>query len=266
MSAKSRDVNYLRDEQYKSGVNLSARIALHTRFSTSPVDWYTWVFDQYDAPDNAKVLELGAGTGGLWKAKFDRVPAGWQITLSDFSPGMVEEQQRNLKDAPHPFKFEVINAESIPYEDQHFDMVIANHMLYHVPDLPKAIAEIRRVLKPGGRLYAATNGVRHMHELDELARGYDPSTENLVDALKFTLEDGADQLAAAFRNVDVRRYDDALVVTEVEPIVAYILSGWRGKFLNSESAVADFAAYIDREMKKTGAIHINKAVGMFVAW
>jgi ubiquinone/menaquinone biosynthesis C-methylase UbiE len=266
MGSILQDANYLRDDQYKSGVNLSARIALHTRFSTSPIDWYTWVFDQYDAPYDAKVLELGAGTGALWKAMIDRVPAGWQITLSDFSPGMVEEQRRNLKEVPHLFNFEVINAENIPYEDVHFDKVIANHMLYHVADLPKAIGEIRRVLKPGGKLYAATNGISHMHELDELAKGYDPTTQNLVDALKFTLKDGADQLAAAFRNVEVRHYEDALVVTEVEPIVAYILSGWRGKKLNKDAAVADFAAYVEREMKNTGAIHISKDVGMFVAW
>lgn len=258
----SQDANYLRNEQYKSGVNLSARIALHTRFSTSPVDWYTWVLNQYDAPDNAKVLELGAGTGVLWKAKIDQIPADWQITLSDFSPGMVEEQKRNLADAPRPFSFEVINAESIPYADAHFDMVIANHMLYHVPDLPRAIKEIRRVLKLDGRLYAATNGVRHMQELDTLVKGYDPTTQNLVDALKFTLEDGADQLAVAFKNVEVRHYDDALVVTEVEPIVAYILSAMRGNKLDSD----DFTAYVEREMKKTGAIHISKDVGMFVAW
>jgi SAM-dependent methyltransferase len=262
----SSDVNYLRDEQYKSGVNLSSRIALHTRFSTSPFDWYAWVFDQYDAPPDAKVLELGAGTGALWKAKIDRVPAGWQITLSDFSPGMVEEQRRNLKDAPHSFSFEIINAENIPYEDNHFDMVVANHMLYHVPDWPKALAEIRRVLKPGGRLYAATNGIQNMSELHDLIQNYDPTTENLVDALKFTLEDGADLLSAAFNNVEVRHYDDSLIVTEVEPLVAYILSGWRGKNLNNDAAVAEFAAYVEREMKKTGAIHITKDVGMFVAW
>ncbi len=55
-------------------------------------------------------------------------------------------------------QFKEIDAQSIPFEDETFDAVIANHMLYHVPDRPKAIAEIKRVLKPGGRLIATTIG------------------------------------------------------------------------------------------------------------
>ena len=59
-----------------------------------------------------------------------------------------------------------MDAQDIPFEDDTFGCVVANHMLYHVPDLDKGLAEIRRVLKPGGKLYAATNGEAHMLELE----------------------------------------------------------------------------------------------------
>ena len=69
-----------------------------------------------------------------------RIPAGWSITLSDFSPGMLDAAWRNLVVTGRAFQFKEIDAQSIPFEDETFDAVIANHMLYHVPDRPKAIA------------------------------------------------------------------------------------------------------------------------------
>src|SRR5689334_5311139 len=115
MESKSQNQQYLRDEQYKNSGNFMARVNLHARFSTNPYRWMDWLFDQIEAPENAKVLEVGAGPGILWRANKDRVPQGWQITLSDFSPGMVAEEQQNLHDVPGNFRYEVVDAQSIPY-------------------------------------------------------------------------------------------------------------------------------------------------------
>jgi ubiquinone/menaquinone biosynthesis C-methylase UbiE len=56
----------------------------------------------------------------------------------------------------------------IPYEDNSWDIVIANLMLYHIPDREKAIHEISRVLKPHGALYASTFGLDNMKELNKI--------------------------------------------------------------------------------------------------
>jgi SAM-dependent methyltransferase len=98
-------------------------------------------------------------------------------------------------------------------------VVIANHMLYHASDRQQTLAEIRRVLGPRGRLYAATNGRARMAELGELLgeRGW-------RDAEAFGLENGPAQRAAWFATVTVRRYPDALEVTQVEPLLAYARS------------------------------------------
>ena len=114
---------------------------------------------------DARILEIGYGPADLWVQNLDRLPAGWTITLTDFSVGMIEAAQRNLAGAGRPFTFRPMNAQSIPFDTATFDAVIANHMLYHVPDLTKAVAEIHSVLKPGGTLYAATNGKGHLREL-----------------------------------------------------------------------------------------------------
>ena len=158
------DQNRLRT-QYRDATNLSARINLHARFSTNAYGWHRWVFDQFEPRPHWRVLELGCGPGTLWLKNRDRLPEDWDIMLSDFSPGMLEEARRKLASLPHPFAFRQMDAQAIPLPDASLDAVIANHMLYHIPDRQKAFAEIRRVLKPGGRLYAATNGHNHLREL-----------------------------------------------------------------------------------------------------
>ena len=95
----------------------------------------------------------------------DRIPEGWDIALTDFSEGMVADAQQNLRERTHANKFAVMDAQSIEFEDKYFDAVVANHMLYHVPDRMKTFLEIRRVLRTGGHLYATTNGRTHLKEL-----------------------------------------------------------------------------------------------------
>ncbi len=142
-------------DQYGDASNLNARIALHERFSANAYGWPRWVFDQLDLPDESHLLEIGCGAGGLWADNLDRIPAGWEITLTDASPGMLAEAQRNLS-IQRRFAFRLADAQKLPFEDGAFDAVIANHMLYHVPDRPRAFSEIARVLRDGGTLYAAT--------------------------------------------------------------------------------------------------------------
>lgn len=145
-------------KEYRDGSKLGTRVNLHDLFSTNRRGWYPWVFDQFDLPSESHILELGCGPGRLWQTNLDRIPDGWQITLSDFSPGMLAEARQNLSDAGHSFDFVVVEAQTISFEDNTFDAVVANHMLYHVPDRSQVYTDISRVLRPNGQLYATTTG------------------------------------------------------------------------------------------------------------
>ncbi len=262
------DQQYLLTEQYKDATNLKARIRLHVLFSTNKMSWHRWVFDQCDIAPGSCILELGCGPGYFFKQNLDRIPPGSQITLSDFSPGMLQEAQNTLAGSPHPFEFQVIDAQSIPFEDNSLDHVIANQMLYHVPDRPRAFAEIQRVLKPGGRFCAATNGETNLQEIRQIQRRADiaPFVGVLGKGEKypFSLENGAAQLAPWFDSIEVRRFENSLVVTEAEPLVAFILSTVPPSAVNAE-LLQFLRTLIDQGLAEHEAIHITVDTGVFLA-
>ena len=263
--SKFTDQEYLKTDQYKDSSNLDARVEIHRRFSTNPYGWFNWVFDTLlKLPANAKILELGSGPAYLWKECSNRIPTGWDITLSDLSSGMVDAAWRNLVVTGRNFKFKEIDAQSIPFEDETFDAVIANFMLYHVPDRPKAIAEIKRVLKPGGHLIAATVGDHHLQEMMEVLRKVHISKTWESYANPFTLESGLEQLKSFFPNVTMSRYEDNLHVTEIEPMMAYVRSSLRAADL-SEDELAKVSVDLENDLKEKGKIFITKDSGLFEA-
>jgi SAM-dependent methyltransferase len=264
--SKFTDPKYLKERQYRDASNLDARVIIHQRYSTNPYGWFTWIFDRLlDLPAHAKILELGCGAGHLWKENAHRIPAGWRIVLSDLSSGMIDAAWRNLVVTGRPFKFEEIDAQSIPYPADAFDAVIANHMLFHVPDRPKALAEIKRVLKSGGRLIATTVGAPHMKEMNTWLSRVSGDKYSGMFALPFLLENGLEQLQAFFGSVTVERYDDDLEVTEVEPVMAYIRSGISASDL-LEDELAKLRQELALKLEQTGKIIISKDSGLFLAY
>jgi len=263
--SKFTDQQYLKTDQYKDATNLNARVTIHERFSTNPYGWFNWIFDTLEKlPANAKILELGSGPAYVWRECSNRIPAGWNITLSDLSSGMLDAAWRNLVVTGRAFHFKEIDAQEIPFEDETFDAVIANFMLYHVPDRPKALKEIQRVLKPGGRLFAATVGRNHLQEMMEYLQQVHIGNVWESYANPFTLENGLEQLQAVFATVTLSRYEDSLKVTEVEPIMAYIRSSMRSTELSEEELVK-VQANLEKELKEKGQIFIRKDSGLFEA-
>jgi ubiquinone/menaquinone biosynthesis C-methylase UbiE len=263
----------LKQNQYANSGNFNARIYLHKTFGTNKYPWPFWVFDQLKQVESARVLELGGGNGLLWMANAQRIPKGWDITISDLSSGMLKDAERNLANAQLSgnVQFEVIDAEQIPYLDHQFDIVIANHMLYHVENRRKALSEIKRVLKPDGTFYASTVGSRNMRELKEWINEYNPNSnyEHVLGDLEnqFSLENGKDQLLEVFKKVQLCLYDDSLSVTDSEALVRYVLSlngVVTDQVILEPEFAENFKGFLDRKMKHyDGKLLINKASGLF---
>ena len=146
------------------------------------------------------------------------------MTLGDVSQGMVEQARRNLAESGHPFAFGRFDAQAIPFSEGSFDAVIANHMLYHVPDRQRTYAEVQRVLKPGGHFYAAANSRDTMGQIRELeARvGIAGGAQGFHSSSAFFLESGAAVLAPWFSRIALHRQEEAPLVTEAQPLIEYI--------------------------------------------
>lgn len=255
----------LRREQYANSNKLMDRVNLHVQYSTNAQGFHRWVFEQMAIAPGEVVLELGAGPAKLWTDNAERLPE-CQITLSDFSAGMLEDARANLGAAAGRFAMQVVNAEEIPFDDGVFDVVIANHMLYHVADRPRALSEIARVLAPAGRFAGSTPGERNLCEvaglLDEA--GVAASYWGAKASAPFTLENGRAQLEPFFRDIRLERYPDSLRVTDVEPLVRFVLSMSRDATL-SAGEIARLRSLLERHIAECGAIEIQKHVGVFLA-
>lgn len=262
-----QDPQYLLTQQYKDARNLNARIRVHELFSTNPYGLHRWMFEQFTLPEHCTLLELGCGPATLWQENLDRVPAGWRATLTDFSPGMLATAQQTLAGQPN-FSFEQVDAQAIPYPDATFDAVMAHYMLYHVPDRPRALAEIARVLKPGGKFFAVTLGENHILEIFQIMRTFDPAWSKGHADNAFTLENGGAQIAPFFSSVEIRSYPDSLHITQTDPLVDYILSmSSLGVNVNEIGAekIAALRAEIETRLAREGSIHVQKHSGMFIA-
>lgn len=269
MSKRFVEDKYLKEQQYNNAQNLSARIRLHQEYSTNQQDIWQWFFDWVleETPKSAQVLECGTGRGDLWRINADRIPETWRLTLTDFSAGMIEDNKAHIGDLAQRVTYRVADVQELPFEDNTFDIAFANYMLYHAPDIPKAIAELRRVLKPDGVLFAATNGKNHMVELFLLASNIDPSSNwEQHFELTFSTQNGANFLEDQFSDVQFRPFESDLFVTEAQPIMDYIASMIRfdGQEVMKQRG-EEIRAQLEEEITTNGGFKIRKETGYFVA-
>ncbi|HEX2906778.1 MAG TPA: class I SAM-dependent methyltransferase [Phototrophicaceae bacterium] len=153
------DPNAIR-QMYTTDEAWRIRQETHDRYSIPQVNFAAWALDCLTWRGDEKVLDLGCGPGRWYEALRPKAPAMTYYGL-DLHTGM-------LTNHPAVGALTVGDAQQLPFADDTFDMVMANHMLYHVPDVENAIREIRRILKPDGILMATTNSVHNMPELQVL--------------------------------------------------------------------------------------------------
>lgn len=254
-------------EQYRNAENVSVRIKLHAQCSTNPENWYSWLLRQSRLEESKDILELGCGNGELWQRASVEELIGKKIVLSDISAGMVEDAKKSLAEKEGiSFKYAQFDCENILYEDNVFDRVLANHVLFYCKNLGRALSEIGRVLKSGGMLCASTYGSRHMKEITDLVKGYDKrinlSEIELYEI--FGLENGERLLKEYFTDVELVRYKDELMVTDADLLCDYIFSchGNQNEILCDRKS--DFRAYVAKKVAKNGAIRITKDAGVFL--
>lgn len=249
-------------EQYKNSNNLNVRIQLHNNYSVNSEGWFNWLFDKIDFSKINRLLEVGCGNGKLWENQKLNL-RNREIFLSDISEGMISEVRRKLG---RDFNCIVLDCQQIPFKDEYFDALIANHVLFYLHDVEKGLLEMNRVLKQDGIFYCSTYGKNHMQEITKIVKEYDSKIELSYGKLYeiFGLDNGEDTLKKHFRKVQKFEYPDSLIISEAKPLVDYIMSchGNQNEIIGPKSD--DFYSYIEDIIHRDGAIYITKQAGVFV--
>ena len=245
-------------EQYANAGNLNTRISIHQKYSTNKMGFGNWIFSNYKISQGMKVLELGCGTGDMWKGQEDLIDSCAGLVLSDFSEGMLENAKANLGVKPG-LEYRAIDIQNIPFEDESFDVVIANMMLYHVPDIARGLSEVRRVLKNGGAFYCATFGEHGIIEfLSKTLIAY--VVEDKVNK-NFTLQNGKEILEPFFADVQKLDYEDSLAVTNIDDLIEYIYS--LSSMTSLSSVPKEEIRVVLEKFVVNGVLNVPKEYGMF---
>lgn len=260
------DRRALTTEAYASDANLAARQSIY-RYVDPPVDFHAWTLDHVVWEGVERVVDVGCGNGAYFPGLRRRIDPDGTVVGFDLSEGM-------LRTARHDgARLAVADAQALPLPDDVVDVVLAMHMLYHVPDVELALRELRRVLRPGGALLVATNGRDHQRELnDEFRRATGVSGDELlrVSAVRFSLENGEALLRTAFDDVLLAELPRTLVVPETEPLVAYVNSSrsWREHLLPPELTWAEclerIREAVGAEIARSGAFRVTVHPCVFV--
>jgi len=250
--------------QFSNDKNLAMRINFYKKYTTNKYKFADWLFDKYVFKENMKILELGCGNGSHWDGKVKTLPDGCCLVLSDFSDGMLELVKEKFASNTN-VSIKKIDIQEIPFENETFDVVIANHMLFHVPNLGKALSEVKRVLKENGVFYSATDGNGGMRPfLHKAIAQFDPKSTAFTEQLPFNLQNGSEILSKYFENVQRFDYENTLAITDTQDLIEWLkstksISGY------TDECLANLYNYFEDIRIKNGAINIPRETGVFIS-
>jgi SAM-dependent methyltransferase len=229
--------------------NLDRRVAIHA-YGTNPESWPAFVRALLPLRAGELVVDVGAGTGMHWQH-----PTVVRPLLLDLHVPMCEA----LRALGHHVV--QASAEALPLAAACVDGVLCTHVLYHVPDPQRAIDEMLRALRPGGWIAVASNGPRHMQELDDLllAAGIEPA---LAHHQHFDIDDVVEALTDRGLSPARHDYQDHLEVPSPEPVVDYCRSLGPGLDETAASALTDV---VRRRIGADGHVRITKETALVVA-
>jgi SAM-dependent methyltransferase len=274
VTSPGTDRDLLTQKAYATDEDLATRQRIHDQYSVPPINFLDWVLEREVWRGDEIVLDVGAGPGVYFEPASRRASQG-AVIGADLSFGMAKRAiSKNIAQM-------MTNADvqALPFTSSTFDIVLANHMLYHVPDLEEALSEIHRVLKPTGVLIAATNSQFNMPEFDQLTRrvfsqlgvqGND--VENFVKPAtrNFNLEDAPAQLAHHFASVARFDLPSALVFPSKQPVLDYFNSmrALKEPLLPAKITWEDFihqmGDQVSRLITHFGELVVNKLTGVVI--
>lgn len=254
-SLRADDREYVR-YQYADDEKLKIRKETHERYSEG-TGFQQWVLGHVAARPGQSLLDLGSGTGEDYHPLLE----GVDIVAMDLSLGMLAKVRVSRR----------VNADAqaLPFGDRTFDRVMANHMLYHVPDKVAALREMRRVVRAGGRVVITANSrhsYRNLWDIRNAAVAELGLKEYYGVGYWFALED-VELVASVFPEVRVEEARDAFVFPSADPVFRYLATG-PASVETEEQQQRLFALMrprIEAIISHEGVFRVPKTAGCFIA-
>jgi SAM-dependent methyltransferase len=236
-----------------------ARVGLYD-YQQPRIDIIAEALQSLGPVDGRVVGDVGCGNGRY----VDALRAvGAQVFGVDLSPGMlttVSSSRSGLAAA---------DAQALPLASASVDAVLMMHMLYHVPDPERAVGEAARVLRSGGRVLVATNGARHLAEMNALwlpmleragIRG-DLEDVGLVNP-RLTAGTAQQHVDTHFGGVSERWLRSSVVVTDAAPVLRHAASTTGAHTVGErrDALLRDLAAEVDAQIRRDGQFRITTEV------
>jgi SAM-dependent methyltransferase len=259
----------LTESAYADDRHLRSRMAIYAyaetaaepRWRTSVIPW-----------DGTQVVaDVGCGNGFDLRQIVPQGRCRHAIGL-DLSAGML----RSLEDLRQSGGLSLTQADAqrLPLQDGSVDVAMAMHMLYHVPDIPAVIRELRRITKRGGTVLASTNSSAHLAEIDDLlsaaVSGQLGRPARAMPALSFTTQNGAAMLSREFSSVTLRTLDVPLSIPAAQPVITYVASirepaiAWAGEPLDFDAVLEDITVKVEQVIQAHGSFRTTTHMGVFI--
>jgi SAM-dependent methyltransferase len=250
--------------QYKDSSNLDIRKFFHKKYSTNSIGYTDWILSNIKFFKGCRILEVGCGTGSLWENYPELIDTFSELVLTDISKGMIDIVKESYAGRKN-IQIQAMDVLDMPFEDNSFDIIVANSMLYHVNDVDSALENIHRILRDDGVFYATTFGKDGLiNYINNAMFEMGLSDSKKIDGISFTLENGSDILRNHFSVVKEETYDDHLEVLEPLDLVEYIFS--MSSMCHIDISNRDkMKAYFESKKDSKGILTIPKMYGMFIS-
>jgi SAM-dependent methyltransferase len=239
-------------EQYSDSRKLLIRQETHRRYGESKTSFLEWATELMEIRPGMLVVDVGCGRGIYHPLFHNR---GARVIGIDRSIGMAREITGGCLSV-------VGDAQALPLPDATCDVAVCNHVLYHVPDQALAMRELRRIVRPGGRVVIATNGAANnerMYEVARVAAAGLGRTDSIARSSPFRIED-VDRVRDIFPSVRVEIFRNAFRFPESEPALLY----WRSMRDDPELEAA-MRPRIEEIIRTEGQFRVPLVAGCFVA-
>jgi ubiquinone/menaquinone biosynthesis C-methylase UbiE len=250
--------------QYQDSSNLDIRKNFHKKYATNRTGYADWIISKVKFFKGCRVLEVGCGTGSLWENYPELIDGFSELVLTDISTGMIDIVKQRYAGRRN-VEIQAMDVLNMPFEDNSYDIIVANSMLYHVKDVGSALENIHRILRDDGVFYATTFGKEgQLNYIDHAMFEMGLSDSREIDAISFSLENGMDILRPHFSEVNVEMYDNHLEVSEAWDLVEYIFSMASMSHIDRSNR-EKMTAYFESQKDGKGILTIPMLYGMFIS-